>query len=103
MNEPDNETVNPEAQPQTTKESVRAATILVGSAPMDAAEAAVREVMDQLSDLLEDLRFNASKIAEHGARADGIVRSMLQHSRGDRTVPVIVEGAKVIIGYNGEG
>ena len=42
----------------------------------------VREVMDALMDLLEDLRFNTEKIAQHGARADGIVRGMLQHSRG---------------------
>jgi len=28
---------------------------------------------------------------------------MLQHSKGDRTVPVIVEGTKVTIGHNGAG
>ncbi|MDR3719192.1 MAG: ATP-binding protein, partial [Bryobacteraceae bacterium] len=32
--------------------------------------------------LLDDLTVNAKKINEHGRRADGIVRSMLQHSRG---------------------
>lgn len=31
------------------------------------------------------------------------LKQMLQHSKGDRTVPVIVEGAKVTIGYNGAG
>lgn len=33
-------------------------------------------------DLLQDLRFNAKKIAEHGERADRIVRSMMLHARG---------------------
>ena len=31
------------------------------------------------------------------------MKQMLQHSKGDRTVPVIVEGAKVTIGYDGAG
>jgi hypothetical protein len=31
------------------------------------------------------------------------MKQMLHHSKGDRTVPVIVEGAKVAIGYNGGG
>jgi len=33
-------------------------------------------------DLLRDIRTNADKIAEHGERADSIVRNMLLHSRG---------------------
>ncbi len=32
--------------------------------------------------LLADIKTNLAKIMEHGARADSIVRSMLQHSRG---------------------
>ena len=32
--------------------------------------------------LLDDLTANLGKIAQHGKRADGIVRSMLEHSRG---------------------
>ena len=32
--------------------------------------------------LIDDLTVNAQKINEHGKRADAIVRSMLQHSRG---------------------
>ena len=36
----------------------------------------------EVQDLLSDLRLNSNKIAEHGKRADGIVRSMLEHSRG---------------------
>jgi len=31
------------------------------------------------------------------------MKQMLQHSKGDRTVPVIVEGATVTIGYDGAG
>ena len=39
------------------------------------------EVLDAVQDLLGDLKQNAEKIHEHGQRADGIVRSMLEHSR----------------------
>jgi signal transduction histidine kinase len=35
-----------------------------------------------IRDLLADLEQNAQKINEHGRRADSIVKSMLQHSRG---------------------
>ena len=41
----------------------------------------VGEALDASSDLLSDLRTNAAKIREHGRRADGIIRSMLAHSR----------------------
>jgi signal transduction histidine kinase/ligand-binding sensor domain-containing protein len=37
---------------------------------------------EQLRSLAADLRTNASKINEHGRRADSIVRGMLLHSRG---------------------
>ena len=42
-----------------------------------------------LADLLADLRTNAQKIQEHGKRADGIVSTMLLHSRGEtaRSLP----------------
>lgn len=39
------------------------------------------EVQD-LQDSINMLKLNISKIYEHGKRADGIVRNMLQHSRG---------------------
>ena len=54
----------------------------------------VREVMDEVADnlpedareeiggILDDLNGNLQKIREHGKRADGIVHSMLDHSRG---------------------
>jgi signal transduction histidine kinase len=36
----------------------------------------------EIDDLTATLKGNLAKIAEHGRRADGIVRSMLEHSRG---------------------
>ncbi|MEL6616962.1 MAG: ATP-binding protein, partial [Bacteroidota bacterium] len=44
-------------------------------------EQSVSEAMEASGDLLEDLKTNAEKIREHGRRADGIIRSMLAHSR----------------------
>ena len=35
-----------------------------------------------LLEILDDIEANLKKIHEHGSRADGIVKSMLQHSRG---------------------
>jgi len=40
---------------------------------------------DYIEELLADLSQNAEKIAEHGKRADKIVRGMLMHSRGEST------------------
>ncbi len=37
-----------------------------------------------VEDVLADLRTSATKIEEHGRRADGIVKSMLEHSRGTK-------------------
>ena len=48
----------------------------------DNKEKKVSEILEDIEGLLEDLNFNANKINEHGKRADGIVRSMLLHSRG---------------------
>ncbi len=39
---------------------------------------------DYLNDIFNDIRTNASKIAEHGSRADNIVKSMLEHSRTEK-------------------
>ncbi|MFP2924555.1 AAA family ATPase [Pyxidicoccus sp. 3LG] len=39
------------------------------------------DFMGYLSELTRDLKLNAGRIREHGLRADGIVRSMLEHSR----------------------
>lgn len=37
--------------------------------------------MEDVKDILKDLKENSQKIVNHGKRADGIVKSMLQHSR----------------------
>ena len=41
----------------------------------------VGDALADSADLMDDLRSNAGKIREHGRRADGIIRSMLAHSR----------------------
>lgn len=40
------------------------------------------DALENVKDLLGDVRTNLSKIKHHGGRADGIVKSMLMHSRG---------------------
>jgi PAS domain S-box-containing protein len=40
------------------------------------------QMRDDIADTMSLLKSNLTKIAEHGRRADGIVRSMLAHSRG---------------------
>ena len=49
---------------------------------VDEIEVSLRGDSSDVAALLADLRMNAMKIEEHGRRADGIVRSMLEHSRG---------------------
>jgi signal transduction histidine kinase len=41
-----------------------------------------KDARAEIDDTIEMLTGNLEKIAEHGKRADGIVRSMLEHSRG---------------------
>jgi signal transduction histidine kinase len=45
-------------------------------------EAVVNNRQAEVDELTETLKGNLAKIAEHGRRADGIVRGMLEHSRG---------------------
>jgi signal transduction histidine kinase len=40
------------------------------------------KLLDEALDILSDVKNNLSKIHDHGSRADGIVKSMLLHSRG---------------------
>jgi two-component system, NtrC family, sensor kinase len=40
------------------------------------------ETTDLIREILNDVRSNLVKVNEHGTRADGIVKSMLMHSRG---------------------
>jgi signal transduction histidine kinase len=42
----------------------------------------IADIAGEIEDILANLRQNAAKINEHGRRADSIVHSMLQHSRG---------------------
>ncbi|PSN11748.1 hypothetical protein C7271_24255 [filamentous cyanobacterium CCP5] len=42
------------------------------------------DTWDYIHELCEDLSQNARKVLKHGQRADGIVRSMLMHSRGGK-------------------
>jgi hypothetical protein len=46
-----------------------------------------------VDEVVEMLRGNLDKIAEHGKRADGIVKSMLEHSRG-------VSGERRVVDFN---
>lgn len=46
------------------------------------SDALVKDSGEFLDPILDDLNLNLQKIAEHGKRADGIVRSMLLHSAG---------------------
>jgi len=56
-------------------QELRETTAPVAAALDDDTRAEVDEIVDML-------RGNLAKIAEHGKRADGIVKSMLEHSRG---------------------
>jgi signal transduction histidine kinase len=44
------------------------------------------EVTEEVKALLEDVKYNLQKILQHGSRADGIVKSMLMHSRGGKGI-----------------
>ena len=48
----------------------------------------------EVDEIVEMLRGNLAKIADHGKRADGIVKSMLEHSRG-------VSGERRMVDLNG--
>jgi signal transduction histidine kinase len=47
--------------------------------------------ISEISELLDDVEANLKKINEHGNRADSIVKSMLQHSRGGNNEKAPVE------------
>ncbi|MEM7024898.1 MAG: PAS domain S-box protein [Pseudomonadota bacterium] len=65
------------------------------------------ETWDEAADLLGTLRSDLQKIHNHGSRADGIVRSMLLHARGElgehavAPINTIVEEA-LKLAYHGE-
>ena len=41
------------------------------------------EMLEEVNEILDDLRTNLGKVKEHSTRADGIVHSMLEHSRAE--------------------
>ena len=41
------------------------------------------EMIEEINEILGDLRTNLGKVREHSSRADGIVHSMLEHSRAE--------------------
>ncbi len=41
------------------------------------------ETVEEINEILGDLRVNLGKVQEHSSRADGIVHSMLEHSRAE--------------------
>ena len=48
---------------------------------MEEAKTGEVELSEEVTPILSDLRLNLQKVKEHSLRADGIVRSMLEHSR----------------------
>lgn len=52
-----------------------------------------------IEEIIEDIRLNTNKIYEHGTRADNIVQSMLQHSRGGSGVFEEIDLNNVILEY----
>ena len=55
---------------------------MIDEALMELAKANQDEHTADTVDILNDIKSNLAKIHEHGTRADGIVKSMLMHSRG---------------------
>ena len=49
---------------------------------MEEAKTGEVELSEEIVPILSDLKLNLQKVKEHSLRADGIVRSMLEHSRG---------------------
>ena len=67
---------------------------------VDELKAAItRNDQDEIDYILKNLSFNTKKIDEHGKRADSIVRSMMQHSRGGQGEFEQIELNKLIKEY----
>ncbi len=49
---------------------------------MEEAKDGEVDLSEEIPPILSDIRLNLQKVKEHSSRADGIVRSMLEHSRG---------------------
>ena len=50
---------------------------------LEESEGEDSEMFEEIDEILNDLRLNLTKVREHSNRADGIVRSMLEHSRAE--------------------
>jgi len=57
------------------------------------------ETIDDIKALLGDVKGNLTKILQHGSRADGIVRSMLMHSRGGKGIKELTDLNELIKEY----
>src|SRR5690606_5889828 len=62
-----------------------------------AAERPAREALADVEASLDDLHLNADKIAEHGARADGIVKAMLAHARGGGSAALVAADVNALV------
>ncbi len=67
-------------------EEIRAEIVLAKTQDLASQDPApqrdVNKTLETVNNILDDIQSNLSKIHQHGTRADGIVRSMLMHSRG---------------------
>ena len=50
---------------------------------LEESEGQDTEAVEEINEILDDLRTNLGKVKEHSTRADGIVHSMLEHSRAE--------------------
>lgn len=57
------------------------------------------ETTEDIKSLLGDVKGNLAKILQHGSRADGIVRSMLMHSRGGKGIKELTDLNELIKEY----
>lgn len=57
------------------------------------------EVTEDIRALLEDVKYNLQKILQHGSRADGIVKSMLMHSRGGKGIMELTDLNELVKEY----
>lgn len=57
------------------------------------------EITEEIRALLEDVKYNLQKILQHGSRADGIVKSMLMHSRGGKGIMELTDLNELIKEY----
>ncbi|MBX2821578.1 MAG: tetratricopeptide repeat protein [Rhodothermaceae bacterium] len=65
----------------------------------DRGEERLADVLSDVDDLLEDLYFNATKINEHGKRADQIIQSMLEHARGKKDHQQATDVNRILMEY----